>query len=152
MFYMRTNLALAAATIAATTACDGRLSPDGRFIAYVSGETGRPEVSVRSFAGPAMRDVISVHGGNQPVWHRNGRELFFVDPDGRLQSAPVTIDATGRPVFGPSQPLAVPPIGFGHFGTQYDVSADGRVYYFDRRLDPAPSELGVIGGWPALIK
>ena len=51
---------------------DARLSPDGRWIVYVSEESGRPEVSVRSLSGPPRRIVISGGGGDQPVWRRDG--------------------------------------------------------------------------------
>jgi Tol biopolymer transport system component len=131
---------------------DARFSPDGRFVAYVSGETGRPEVSVQTVDGRPRRDIISVAGGTQPVWSRDGRELFFVDPEGLLRSARVSITADGRPRFGQPMRLDVPPIGTGHWGTQYDVSPDGRRFYFlERRLEPPPSDFGVIVGWRALL-
>ena len=86
---------------------DGRLSPDGRLVAYVSEQTGRPEVSVHTVDGPLARDVLSVGGGDQPVWSRNGRELFFVDPQGSLRSVTVSRAPDGRPVFGRAVQLAV---------------------------------------------
>ena len=127
---------------------DARLSPDGRWVAYVSEETGRPEVSVRRIGGPAARVVISADGGDQPVWRRNGSELFFVDPDGRLMAAPMQTSADATPLRGAPAVVPVPRVGFGHFGTQYDVSPDGqRFYYLDRRRDPAPSEIVFLTGW-----
>jgi Tol biopolymer transport system component len=132
---------------------DARFSPDGRLVAYVSEETGRPEVSIQRVDGTPARDVISVGGGDQPVWGRNGRELFFVDPQGALRSVPVARGPNGRPVFGKAVVLDVPPIGSGHFSTQYDVSPDGRrIYFFDRRREPAPTEVGIVLGWRALLK
>jgi eukaryotic-like serine/threonine-protein kinase len=130
---------------------DARFSPDGRLVAYVSDETGRPEVSVQTIDGPRRREVISVAGGDQPVWSRDGRELFFVDPQGLLRSAPVSISPDGRPAFGAPVLLDVPPIGSGHWGTQYDVSRDGRIYFFDRRLEPPPSGFGVVVGWRSML-
>jgi hypothetical protein len=77
--------------------------------------------------------------------------LFFVDPQGMLRSVSVRRGPDGRPVFGKPLLLDVPRIGFGHFSTQYDVSPDGRrIYFFDRRLDPPPSEIGLVLGWSAL--
>jgi eukaryotic-like serine/threonine-protein kinase len=97
--------------------------------------------------------VISVAGGTQPVWSRDGRELFFVDPEGLLQSAPVSMDPGGRPLLGNATLIAVPPIGTGHWSTQYDVSPDGRrIYFLDRQIEPPPSEFGVVVGWPGLLK
>ena len=132
---------------------DARFSSDGRWIAYVSEESGRPEVSVRSISGPPIRHIISADGGDQPVWRRDGAELFFVDPRGRLRSTRVAWTADGVPTFGLPGELAVPPVGFGHFGTQYDVSPDGRRIYMMRRTeDLAPREINVVIGWRSLFK
>jgi hypothetical protein len=132
---------------------DARLSPDGRLVAYVSLETGQPEVSVQTIDGTRHRDVISVAGGSQPVWRRDGRELFFVDPQGALRAAPVSLDAGGRPRFGSAVRLGVPPIGTGHWGTQYDITRDGRrIYFLDRAIEPAPAEFNVVVGWQELLR
>jgi serine/threonine protein kinase len=132
---------------------DARLSPDGRLVAYVSLETGRPEVSVQTVDGTRRRDVISVAGGSQPVWRRDGQELFFVDPEGALRAAPVSLDVDGRPRFGSAVRLAVPPIGTGHWGTQYDITRDGRrIYFLDRTIETAPAEFGVVVGWRGLLR
>jgi hypothetical protein len=131
---------------------DARISPDRRWIAYVSEESGRPEVSVRNLSGLATRRVISASGGDQPVWARNGSELFFVNPQGRLQSVrvPRSGDAT---TFGLPVELNVPSIGFGHWGTQYDVSADGRrMYFLSANTQDAPREFHVVIGWRSLLK
>lgn len=132
---------------------DGRVSPDGRWISYVSDESGRPEVSVRNISGSPTRIVISGDGGEQPVWRRDGDELFFVDPRGRLRSVTVRGTLNGLPAFGLPVELAVPPIGFGHWGHQYDVSPDGRRIYFMRRdEDQAPQEITVLTGWRSLLR
>jgi eukaryotic-like serine/threonine-protein kinase len=132
---------------------DARVSPDGRWIAYVSEELGRAEVSVRNIGGPPTRIVISGSGGDQPVWRRDGAELFFVDPHGRLRSVSVRERADGRATFGVPIDLQVPPVGFGHWGTQYDVSPDGgRVYFMRRNEDPPPREVTVVIGWRALLR
>ena len=129
---------------------DPRFSPGGDLVAYVSEETGAPEVSIQRIDGAPARDVISVGGGDQPVWGPKGKELFFVDPQGLLHSVSVRHNPGARPVFGKPVRLNVPSIGFGHFGTQYDVSPHGdRIYFFDRRRDPLPSEIGLVLGWSA---
>jgi eukaryotic-like serine/threonine-protein kinase len=128
---------------------DARISPDRRWIAYVSEESGRPEVSVRSLSGPAKRAVVSTSGGDQPVWAHDGSELFFVNPEGRLHSVRVAHgDAT---TFGLAVELNVPSIGFGHWGTQYDVSPDGgRIYFLRHDKQDAPREFTVVIGWRSL--
>ena len=104
-----------------------RVSPDGRWIAYTSDESGRPEVYIQRFPEPGERIGVSNGGGAQPAWGRNGRELFYVDLDRRLMSVPIEagvhINAgTPRPLF------ELPTYGFDIFyGVRnfYDVAADG---------------------------
>jgi hypothetical protein len=96
--------------------------------------------------------VISGGGGDQPVWRRDGAELFFVDPQGRLRSVAVRTGNDSNLTFGVPVELKVPPIGSGHWGTQYDVSPDGRrVYFLDRTREPAPREIAVVMGWRTLL-
>ena len=131
---------------------DARMSPDGRWIAYVSEESGRPEVSVRSLVGPRQRDVMSAGGGDQPVWRGDGSELFFVDRQNRLSAVSVRPAVGGVLSFGTPVPLKVPPVGSGHLGTQYDVTRDGRRFFFrDASLEPPPREMSVILGWQGLL-
>lgn len=132
---------------------DARISPDGRWLAYVSDETGRPEVSVRSLTGPARRFVVSSGGGDQPVWRRDGGELFFAGPEGRLFAVPVRPGPGAGLSFGIATKLDVPPLGERHRGTIYDVSRDGRRVYFPHQTDQKPPrEFGVVLGWKALVK
>jgi serine/threonine protein kinase len=131
---------------------DARFSPDGRWIAYVSSESGRSEVSVRALSGTPARLVLSDNGGDQPVWRNDGSQLFFVNPEGRLQSVAVEWNS-GAPSFGMPVQVDVPPIGFGHWGTQYDVSPGARVIYAMRsNQEPPPREIHVIIGWRALLQ
>ncbi len=124
---------------------DARFSPDGQLVAYVS---GRPEILVQTLDRTPQREVVSVGGGTQPVWNRQGTELLFVDPEGSLRSAAVRRTADGRPSVSSPTRVNVEPIGTGHYGTQYDLSPDGRrVYFLDRQLAEAPREIGLILGW-----
>jgi Tol biopolymer transport system component len=132
---------------------DARIAPNGLWIAYVSNESGRSEVSVRSISGPAHRTVVSSEGGDHPVWRRDGSELFFVGPDGSLRSVSVHWNQERRPTLGSVQRLNVPPIGRGHWGTPYDVSPDGeRIFLLRRNDDAAPREIHVVMGWRALLR
>jgi hypothetical protein len=79
--------------------------------------------------------------------------LFFVSPQGLLHSASVSMNRDGKPTFGAPVPLKVPTIGPVYRGIQYDVSLDGqRIYFYDRRPEPAPSEFGAVIGWRGLVK
>ena len=137
----------------AFTERDARISPDGRWLAYVSDESGRAEVSVRSLVGPARRFVISSGGGDQPVWRRDGAELFFAAGEGRLHSVSVQSDAKNGLSIGTATRLEVPPLGERHWGTNYDVSGDGRRVFFSHAVsERAPRQFGVIMNWSALLK
>ena len=130
---------------------DARISPDGRWLAYVSEETGRPEVSVRAMSGPPARLVVTSGGGSQPVWGRDGRELLYVDGGGRLNARRVEWQPPRGLTLGAAHTLNVPLIGSGHWGTQYDVSPQG-VHFVDRTPAPRPSDIGVVMGWRELLK
>lgn len=131
---------------------DARYSPNGRWIAYVSREAGRPEVQVHSVSGPARRLAVSGEGGTQPVWRRDGKMLYFVDLRGRLRSVAVRWAENGEPVFDLPTQLDLPQVGFGHWGAQYDVSPDGgRIYFMQPTQDPVPTEIQVAINWRALL-
>jgi Tol biopolymer transport system component len=132
---------------------DARISPNGQWLAYVSDEAGRPEVSVRAMSGVPKRIMVSNSGGSQPVWRRDGHELLYVDLEGRLRGRLVERQTSGDLTLAPAVSLSVPPIGSGHWGTQFDVSPDGRnVYFIDRTPAPRPSDINVVIGWRTLLK
>jgi Tol biopolymer transport system component len=131
---------------------DARYSPNGRWIAYVSEETGDPQVLVHSAAGPARRFVVSGEGGVQPVWSRDGNVLYFVDLQGQLHNVSVRWTQDGDPVFGLPVKVDVPRIGSGHWGTQYDISPDGRrIYFMEATHEPSPQVIQVAINWRALL-
>lgn len=132
---------------------DARFSPDGRWMAYVSEESGRPEVSVRALSGTPNRLVVSSGGGDQPVWRRDGRALFYVRPDGRLHSVPVREDGSANLVVGVPTPLNVPPLAPRHWGTVYDVSPDGKRVFLPRPDGrPAPRAIDLVLNWTGLLQ
>jgi dipeptidyl aminopeptidase/acylaminoacyl peptidase len=132
---------------------DARISPNGEWLAYVSDETGRPEVFVRAMSGTPKRLVVSGNGGSQPVWRRDGGELLYVDVGGRLHGRSVSRQPLGELTLGPAVSLSVPLIGSGHWGTQFDVSPDGQsVYFVDRTPAPRPRDISVVVGWRAFLK
>jgi Tol biopolymer transport system component len=82
---------------------NARFSPDGRWIAYESGESGRSEVYVMSFSGPAGKWQVSTRGGRDPAWSADGRELYYLTEDFKMMSVPITAGETFSP--GTPQPL-----------------------------------------------
>ena len=83
---------------------DGQFSPDGRWIAFESDESGQPEIYLQPFPGPGSKVRISTNGGSQVRWHRNGHELFYIGSDTALTAVPVNI-INGRPEVGKAVPL-----------------------------------------------
>ena len=130
---------------------DAKQSPDGNFIAYVSAESGRAQVSIRWLTGAPRQQVVSRDGGDAPVWSRDGKALYFVDPQGQLEVVAIRRMRDDQLQLGPPNAVRVPPIGFGHFGTQYDVGPDGRIYSFQRNEAPGPREIRIVLGWRALL-
>jgi serine/threonine protein kinase/Tol biopolymer transport system component len=129
---------------------DARLSPNRRWIAYLTDEGGRLEVSVRSLEGSPRRYTVSSGGGDQVVWQRDGKALCYVDPNGRLHRVSVQ-EANGGLQLGTPVELPIT-IGSGHSNTQYDVAPGGRIYYLDPTTLPQPTEIRLVLGWQALLK
>lgn len=131
---------------------DARVSPDGRWISYVSDESGRLEVYARSLTDSPRRALIS-RGGAQPVWGRDGRELFYVSLANELHRVSVRYDAIGHPRVGMAVKLPLPPFGVRHIGITYDISPGGRRIYFPHPGDPPkPREIGFVLDWSARLK
>jgi Tol biopolymer transport system component len=101
-------------------------SPDGHWLAYVSNESGRPEVYVQPYLGPGGKYQISTEGGTEPLWNHNGRELFF-----RNGNKMMAVDVTTAPGFSAGRPrfLFEGEYWANETPTQrsaYDVSPDGQ--------------------------
>jgi DNA-binding winged helix-turn-helix (wHTH) protein/Tol biopolymer transport system component len=117
----------------------GRFSPDSRWVAYTSNESGKSEVYIRAFTDPAagvgeVRNEtgwqVSTEGGLFPAWRHDGKELYWVGPGGRIMAAPIV--SKGRALDpGPAIVLFQAPIFGGGLdvntgGEEFDVSSDGR--------------------------
>jgi Tol biopolymer transport system component len=100
----------------------GQFSPDGRFVAYSSGESGREEVYVVTFPVPGGKWQVSQDGGSEPRWSRDGKELFYVDRENRIVAVEVAAAASGFET-GVVRPLFQLHGAGGSW--RYDVSPDG---------------------------
>ena len=120
---------------------------------------GRYEVYVRPFPGVnAGRWQVSTGGGEQPAWSPNSRELFFVDPEGRIVAVPVQSDASfvaGNPQVVVDGPFAtnIPTAG----GRMYDVSRDGQRFLLMKAVEGAqktapPPQIVVVQNWTEELK
>jgi dipeptidyl aminopeptidase/acylaminoacyl peptidase len=121
-----------------------RFSPDGRFIAYSSDESGRAEIYVQTFPPSGQKWTVSNSGGFQPRWRADGKEIFYLGPDGEMMAVPVTL--------GPSFEAGLPGKLFGTRvrtgGTitgLHDVAADGQRFLLNTPTgEAAPTPFSVV--------
>ena len=135
---------------------NGVVSPDGRWLAYQSNESGRDEIYVRPFPDVnSGRWQVSATGGTRPLWSRDGRELFYFLPPGIIMSAPIEPGST----FAAGTPAAVVKGNYlaPQTGRMYDVSPDGQRFLLIKgsRAEgeaPPPPQLIVVQNWLEELK
>jgi serine/threonine-protein kinase len=132
---------------------NGEISPEGRWLAYQSNESGQFEIYVRPFPDVnSGKWQVSTMGGTRPLWARNGQELFYVAPDGALmrvavERGPAWRSGTPAKLFENNDGWA---ISANNFGRSYDISADGRRFLAIKSAAEqtgAPSNLVVVQSW-----
>ena len=120
-----------------------RFSPDGRWIAYVSDETGRLELYVQPFPTTGAKFQITKNGGGHPLWSPDGRQLYF-DNAGRMFSVAVRT----QPTFFTEDPVPLPIQGFvqgtGNNRRQYDLMPDGKQFIM---MFPPNQEIRTVPEW-----
>jgi Tol biopolymer transport system component len=134
----------------------GQFSPDGRWVAYMSDESGRLEVYVQPFPGPGGKWQISTGGGIDPRWRHDGKELFYIAPDGKLMAAPIqsagqTLEAGAAValfqtrIVGGGQNVAVK--------QQYAVAPDGQRFLINITAGEATaSPITIVTSWARALK
>jgi hypothetical protein len=122
-----------------------RLSPDGRWLTYISNDTGQNEVYLRPFTGQPRQWQISTEGGTQAVWNPNGREIFYRNGDKMMA---VEISTTPDVKLAPPRVLFEQPYAFGAGITiaNYDVSRDGQRFIMVKNESSA-ARLNVVLNW-----
>ncbi len=131
-----------------------RFSADGKWIAYVSNETGAPEVYVQSFPASGGRWQVSTNGGFTPRWRRDGKEFFYLAPDRKIMSVEVRASGT---TFEYGSPKALFEASVDAVTTaatnRYDVSADGQRFLVNAAIENAgPAPITVVVNWLASVK
>lgn len=124
-----------------------RFSPDGRWIAYESDESGVPEIYMALTEGGGEKRRISPAGGRRPRWRRDGKELYYISPDGLLMALPVTL--------GPPLEVGAPvPLLRGEPEIEnYDVAPDGLRFLVSTPAEKVrESPIRVIVNWMALVE
>ena len=132
----------------ATSRFAQRISPDGKWLAYSSTETGRPEIFVQPFPGPGPSVRVSLNGGNFPEWRKDGRELFFLSPDQKVETAPVSYAADGIKVGEPIELFAPPGSLQNPVGIPFDAAPDGKTFAVTT-LPPETKTRRMIVNWDA---
>ena len=120
--------------------------PDGKWVTYTSTESGRPEIWVAAFPTPTPNQQVSFGGGENAMWRRDGKELFYRSAEGNLMTIPVE-DAAGRPRFGTARIL------FQMTATVYDVAPENdRFLMLTPVRSPEVSPLVVLLNWQQKLK
>jgi serine/threonine protein kinase/Tol biopolymer transport system component len=135
-----------------TKAIEGQaaFSPDGKWIAYVSTESGKSDVYAAPFPGPGQRVAVSTAGGKNPRWRGDGKELFYLAEDGKMMSVSIQSGATLEP--GLPVPLFETRVR-NQPGWRYDVTADGQKFLIVTRvLEREVPPIAVVVDWMAGLK
>jgi hypothetical protein len=148
-------------SVSASDEASAEISPDGRFLAYESNQSGRSEVYVQTFPHPGRRELISIDGGVQPVWARNGRELFYRAPGPGRTMRMMVVDVRLGGAFTVGKPRVLwealatrYPGGTG--GRTYDVAPDGRRFLMIQQRDavspPLLDHVVLVQNWSEELK
>jgi eukaryotic-like serine/threonine-protein kinase len=127
----------------------GRISPDGRWLAYTSDETKRNEIYVQSFPTPGGKLPVSTNGGERSIWSRDGKELYFVSLDGKMMAAKVKAGSqfeagVPKPLFNVRLPRGI--------DSWFDVTKDGRFLIPVQVEQAAKAPITVVINWQAGLK
>ena len=123
-------------------------SPDGHWLAYTSNESSRYEVYVRPFPGPGGKRQISTEGGNEPVWAKNGRELFY-----REGNKMMAVEITTQPTFRAGTPTLLFEGQYWHqegmLRADYDITSDGQRFLMvkEGEQEERPRQINVVLNW-----
>jgi eukaryotic-like serine/threonine-protein kinase len=134
---------------------NARFSPDAKWIAYCSDESGRPEVYVQPFLGEkGGKWQVSTGGGFTPRWSKDGKELFYLSLDNQIMSSEVELGTTfeasvPKPLFL-VHPFAVPRIGGGWLD-MFTPAPDGQRFAVHSALSNSPPNITVVLNWPLLL-
>ncbi len=130
-------------------ATGGALSPDGRFLAYSSTESGQMQIYVIPFLKGEGKWQVSRDSGIFPQWSRDGKTLYYFAANSSFVTIPVTVNSNGSPQFGSPQVHATVLVTFQQFF--YDLSADGKKVLLNSISDQGNQSMSLIANWPAAL-
>jgi DNA-binding winged helix-turn-helix (wHTH) protein/Tol biopolymer transport system component len=131
-----------------------RVSPDGQWLAYASDESGTWEVYVQSFPTPGAKQVVSLHGGGEPVWRHDGRELYYLSADHTLMAVEVSEAGGALRVTSPRALFRPPVVGaLNDYRSHYAATSDGQRFVVDAVDTDAPQgAITVVTNWTSMMK
>ncbi len=130
---------------------NGHFSPDGRYFAYSSAESGRLEVYLQSFPPGNGKWQVSAGGGSQARWRRDGKELYYLSMDNKLMGVPVKLD--GSVGIGTAIPLFQSQIEYFLPAHRFDVSADGQRFLVNQPVETGSGPpFVVVLNWTSTLK
>jgi Tol biopolymer transport system component len=123
-----------------------KISPNGRWVAYTSSVSGRPEIFVQSYPPSGSKWQISKAGGNEAYWRTDGKELYYIAEDSNLMAVEVKTDA---PVFeaGDPKPLFSMRLERTNRNTRYQVAANGQRFLANVPIQTSTSPITVVVNW-----
>jgi Tol biopolymer transport system component len=127
---------------------DAVFSPDGRWIAFESDESGAPEIYVTPIDAVGSRRRVSLAGGQTPRWRRNGKELFYMAPNGGMMSVTIALSPTLQ--MAPPRQLFV--VTDRAVNDIYDVSPDGQRFLVSTAIERDPSPVTVVLNWTSALR
>ena len=129
-----------------------RISPNGRWVAYSSDESGIFDVYLQSFPTPGAKQIVSIRGGAEPVWRRDGRELYYLAVDRTLMAVDIEDNGSTLRVGRPRALFRAPVSGpLNVYRSHYAATADGQRFVIDAVDAPGAREsISVLANWPAL--
>jgi dipeptidyl aminopeptidase/acylaminoacyl peptidase len=128
--------------------CAPRFSPDGRWVAYTSDESGRDEVYVAGFPVLGTPRQVSRSGGACPRWRHDGLELYYIEGAGQFMKVPVSPDREGLAFGSPAGLFRTRVCGV--FGLAYDVASDGR--FLVSTVNDEGTSIVLVQNWLAELK
>lgn len=138
------------------------VSPDGRWVAYNSAESGKLQIHVDAFPGPGPRYQVSIDGGLSPIWRGDGRELFYMafggETQGDAEVRVMAVDVALQPTtlaFGKPRQLFAGRYSVNGPARGYDVSRDGQRFLLlkprERKADVV-TQISVVQNWTGMLK
>ncbi len=129
---------------------EGQFSPDGRWVAYASNESGRYEIYLQSFPASSTKTQISTSGGFWPEWRADGKELFYISADKKLMAVNIKVSNV---VEGSVPTVLFPMNAKASNGYSYAVAADGQRFLINRLVEGNnPALITVVLNWTSDLK